>query len=77
MDSFIDSLYDNQRDTAYRHKVKALCVEVKRCTEQIEKLNKEFSEIKREVEAALKEVNSTHSILTEITIQLSNAENYD
>ena len=38
----------------------------KHCTDQVEKLTKEFSEMKNEIEAAREEVDTTRSVLTEI-----------
>ena len=40
-----------QEDFAYRHEVQALRLEMKCCTEQIAKLNEEFTKMKKEVEA--------------------------
>ena len=39
---------------------------MKHCTDQVEKLTKEFSEMKNEIEAAREEVDTTRSVLTEI-----------
>ena len=43
---------------------------MRHCTEQVKKLSKEFNEIKREIEAARKEVDTTRCALTEITLML-------
>ena len=46
--------------------VNILRQEMKHCTDQVEKLTKEFSEMKNEIEAAREEVDTTRSVLTEI-----------
>ena len=56
-----------QEDFAYRHEVQALRLEMKCCTEQIAKLNEEFTKMKKEVEAVLKEPDYTCCFLTDIT----------
>ena len=48
----------------------ALQIEVKYCMEQVQKLNREFEEIKVDIQAALKEVDRTRCALTEITVKL-------
>ena len=48
----------------------ALRSEVKQCTAQVEKLSSEFKEIKKDIEAARKEVDNTLCTLTEITVKL-------
>lgn len=49
--------------------VNVLRAELKQCTDQMEKLTREFSEIK-EIEAAQEEVDTTRYALTEITTKL-------
>lgn len=50
--------------------VNVLRAEMKQCTDQVEKLTREFSEMKKEVEAAREEVDTTRFVLTEITSKL-------
>ena len=55
---------------ATKCETQALRMEVKNCTEQVQKLSKEFEEIKTDIQAALKEVNGARCALTEITVKL-------
>ena len=50
--------------------MKALRTEVEYCIERIEKLSREFIAIKREIEAALREVDITRCALSEVTTKL-------
>ena len=43
---------------------------MKQCTNQVQKLAEEFSEMKKELEAARKEVDTTRYTLNEITAKL-------
>ena len=47
-----------------------LRAEMKQCTNQVQKLTKEFSEMKKAIEAAQDEVDSARYVLTEVTIKL-------
>ena len=49
------------------YEVQALRLEMKRYTEQIAKLNEEFTKMKKGVEAVLKELDYTCCFLTDIT----------
>lgn len=55
---------------ATKCEAQALRMEVKNCTEQVQKLSKEFEEIKMDVQAALKEVDGARCALAEITVKL-------
>ena len=62
--------HPRDQNTAYMLEAQALRSEMKHCTEQVEKLSREFNEIKKDIEAARKEVDTTRSTLTEITMKL-------
>ena len=47
-----------------------LRAKMKHCTDLVEKLTREFDEIKKVIEAAQVEVDTTRYALTEITIKL-------
>lgn len=72
-DAFVlspDEHHTQDQNTAYMLEAQALRSEMKHCTEQVEKLSREFNEIKKDIEAARKEVDTTRSTLTEITMKL-------
>ena len=50
--------------------VTVLRAEMKQCTDQVQRLTREFSEMKKEVLAARKEVDTTRFTLTEISNKL-------
>ena len=50
--------------------VTVLRAEMKQCTDQVQRLTREFSEMKKEVLAARKEVDTTRFALTEISNKL-------
>lgn len=50
--------------------VTILRAEMKHCTDQVEKLFKEFTAMKKEIEAAREEVDTTCCVLTEVTLKL-------
>jgi uncharacterized coiled-coil DUF342 family protein len=58
------------QSAAYRCEVYTLRAEMKQCTNQVQKLAEEFSEMKKELEAARKEVDTTRYTLNEITAKL-------
>ena len=59
-----------ESDIAYKCEVNALRTEIRHCNEQVEKLSREFVEIKREIEAARREVDNTWTALSEVTTKL-------
>ena len=72
-DSCLTGAKPNELDkdcTAKKCEVNALRAEMKHCTSQVEKLSREFGEMKKELEAARKEVDTTQYALSEITSKL-------
>ena len=55
---------------ATKYGAQALRMEVKNCTEQVQKLSKEFEEIKADIQAVLKEVDGVRCALTEVRVKL-------
>ena len=53
-----------------KYEAQTLRMEVKNCTEQVQKLSKEFEEIKTDIQAALKEVDVARCALTEVAVKL-------
>ena len=58
-------------DNIMKSEAQALREEVKHCTEQVQKLSKQFEEIKMDMQATLKEVYSTQCAPNEMTVKLS------
>lgn len=50
--------------------VEALRTEVRQCSEQVEKLTKEFQDMKSCIQETLKEVDRTRCAVTELTMKL-------
>ena len=50
--------------------LQVLSFQIKCCTEKVDELNKEFQEMKKEVEATHQEIDSTRLLLTKITHQM-------
>ena len=68
----LDQISDER--TTYIREAQALHTEMKHCTEQVKKLSTEFHVIKRDIEEACKEIDTTRCALSEITMMLLSEE---